>query len=242
MLHKSFDVCFSPALVDYYDIAQKNVVLIDILRATSTICTAFEWGAKEIIPVASEDEARTYKQNGYIVAGERDGKILDFADFGNSPFNFMNERIKGQSIAYCTTNGTKAIFSAARATNIVIGSYLNFSALTGFLIKDKRDILFLCSGWKNRFNIEDSLFAGAVCAKLLSDGSFAPASDAAIVAADLWNNVNGHLMDYIEKSDHYKRLKKLELDDVIEYCHTFDKTDKLPFFTGNSIIDTYEVL
>jgi len=239
---KNIEVCFSPALIDYYDIAAKNVVLIDILRATSTICTAFAYGVKEIIPVASEADAQEYKNKGFIVAGERDGQVLSFADFGNSPFNFMNGDIKGKSIAYCTTNGTKAIFSAKQALHLVIGSYLNFSAVIKFLEADDHDVLMLCSGWKNKFNIEDTLFAGAVCDRLITAGHFQAGGDAAIVSADLWNYAKNDLLAYIDKSDHRKRLKNLGLDDVIEYCHTFDKTDKLPILKGNSIIDSYEVL
>lgn len=233
---KNIEVCFSPALIDYYDISDKNVVLIDILRATSTICTAFEWGVKEIIPVASEAEAQTFKNKGFIVAGERDGKVLSFADFGNSPFNFMNDAIKDKSIVYCTTNGTKAIFAAKNAAHLVIGAYLNFSAVINFLEADDRDVLLLCSGWKNKFNIEDTLFAGAICDRLISKSNFLTGGDAAIVSTDLWNVAKNELLKYIDKSDHRKRLRNLNLDDVIDYCHTFDKTDKLPFLSGNIII------
>lgn len=239
---KNIEVCFSPALIDYYDVSGKNVVLIDILRATSTICTAFAWGVKEIIPVASEEEAMGYKHKGYIVAGERDGKVLSFADFGNSPFNFMNNSIKNKSIAYCTTNGTKAIFSAKNAVHLLIGSYLNFSAVIKFLEADDHDALFLCSGWKNKFNIEDSLFAGALCEKLTADRLFSTDCDSAKVSMDLWNIAKDNLMAYIQKSAHLKRLQNIGLDDVIEYCHNFDKTDKLPIFSGNSIIDSHEII
>lgn len=242
VMQKNIEVCFSPALIDYYDITGRNVVLIDILRATTTICTAFEWGVKEIIPVASEEEARLYKQRGFIVAGERDGKVLEFADFGNSPFNVMNEKIKDQTIAYCTTNGTKAVAAAKNATSLIIGAYINFSAVVSFLEKDKRDVLLLCSGWKNRFNIEDTLFAGALCDRLCADGNFIPGGDAAIVSADLWNLEKGDLPGYIDKCDHRKRLQKLGLDDVIAFCHTFDKTSKLPILKGNSIIEANEAL
>ena len=239
---RNIEVCFTPALIEYYDIADKNVVLIDILRATSTICTAFDRGVKEIIPVASEADAREFKNKGFIVAGERDGKVLSFADFGNSPFNFMNSDIKGKSIVYCTTNGTKAIFSAKHALHLVVGSYLNFSAVINFLEADDHDVLLLCSGWKNKFNIEDTLFAGAVCDKLCNNGNFIAGGDAAIISADLWNLAKNDLLAYIDKSDHRKRLKNLGLDDVIDYCHTFDKTDKLPVLKGNSIIDSHEVI
>jgi 2-phosphosulfolactate phosphatase len=233
---KTIEVCFTPALLDLYEIKNKNVVLVDILRATSAICTAFAWGVKEIIPVGTIDEARQCKEKGMIVAGEKDGIVLDFADFGNSPFNFMNEQIKNASIAYCTTNGTKAIQKAAKSHCLLIGSYLNFSALGTFLLNDPHDLLIFCSGWKNRFNLEDTLFAGALAEKLLLDGSFSTICDSAFASIDLWNIAQPDLMKYLEKAAHRQRLRNLGLDDVIEYCHSFDKTDKLPVLHENKII------
>ncbi len=233
---KTIEVCFTPALLDMFEIKDKNVVLVDILRATSAICTAFAWGVKEIIPVGTVDEARSCKEKGMIVAGEKDGIVLDFADFGNSPFNFMNEQIQNASIAYCTTNGTKAIKKAAKSHCLLIGSYLNFSTLETFLLNDPHDLLIFCSGWKNRFNLEDTLFAGVLTEKLLQQGSFSTICDSALASIDLWNIAQPDLMKYLEKAAHRQRLRKLGLDDVLEYCHTFDKTDKLPVLKGDNIV------
>jgi len=234
---RNIEVCFSPALTGHYGITEKNVVLIDILRATSTICTAFAWGVKEIIPVASEEEALAYKAKGFIVAGERDGKVLIFADFGNSPFDFMNDKIKDNSVVFCTTNGTKAINAAKNAEQLIIGSYLNFSSLANYLENDNHDVVLLCSGWKNKFSIEDTLFAGALCHRLITGEFFETDDDAAIVAVDLWNNTKYDLLSYVDKGDHSRRLKKLGYDGDIEFCHTFDKTDKLPVLSGETIIN-----
>jgi 2-phosphosulfolactate phosphatase len=233
---KAIEVCFTPALLDLYEIKDKNVVLVDILRATSAICTAFAWGVKEIIPVGTIEEARKCKENGMIVAGEKDGIVLDFADFGNSPFNFMNDQIKDATIAYCTTNGTKAISKASNAHCLIIGSYLNFTAIKSFLLNDPHDVLIFCSGWKNRFNLEDTLFAGALCEQLLATGIFSTICDSAYASADLWKIAKPDLMTYLQKCAHLHRLQKLGLDDVIEYCHTFDKTEILPVLSKNKII------
>ena len=242
MIHqKNIEVCLTPALLDLYDIKDKNVILVDILRATSAICTAFAWGVKEIIPVGSIEEARKCKDEGMIVAGEKDGVVLDFADFGNSPFNFMNDKIKDATIAYCTTNGTKAINKAKDAHCLLIGSYLNISAVKSFLADDPHDVLIFCSGWKNRFNLEDTLFAGALCEELLKEPDFITIDDAANASIDLWDTAKKDIMKYLEKCAHRHRLQKLALDDVIEYCHTFDKTDKLPVLSGDKIIELHEM-
>jgi 2-phosphosulfolactate phosphatase len=233
---KTIEVCFTPALLDLYEIENRNVVLVDILRATSAICTAFSWGVKEIIPVGNVEEARKCKEKGMIVAGEKDGIVLDFADFGNSPFNFMNDDIKNTSIAYCTTNGTKAIQKAAKAHRLLIGSYLNFSALKSFLLNDTHDVLIFCSGWKNKFNLEDTLFAGALTEQLLKEEPFSTVCDSAVASVDLWNLAQPDVMTYLEKAAHRHRLRNLGLDDVIEFCHTFDKTNIIPVLSGNKII------
>jgi 2-phosphosulfolactate phosphatase len=229
------ETCFSPALAPYYKTEGRIIVLVDILRATSSICAAFHYGVKEIIPVASVGEALEYKNKGFIVAGERDGKVLDFADFGNSPFNFMNADIKGKTIAYCTTNGTKAISWAKNSESLVIGAYLNFSVLSEWLEKQNKDVLILCSGWKNKFNIEDTLFAGALAEKLLAGGKFGTNCDSVTASVDLWKTAKTDLMRYIDKAAHRTRLKNLGLDDVIEYCHTFDAAPVLPLLKNNTI-------
>jgi len=104
------EVCFSPKLFPEILIKENFiVVLVDILRATTTICTAFENGVQAIIPVATIEEAKQLKEQGFLVASEQDGMKLDFADFGNSSFSFTRERVEGKTLVYCTTNGTQAL-------------------------------------------------------------------------------------------------------------------------------------
>lgn len=233
---KNIEVCFSPALVNLYNFTEKNVVLIDILRATTAICTAFSYGVKEIIPVGSVADAKKCKDQGMIVAGEKDGVKLDFADFGNSPFNFMNNQVKNATIAYCTTNGTKAIQLVMNSKNLLIGSYLNFSAITEFLACSNYSTLLFCSGWKNRFNLEDTLYAGAIAESLLEKYKFKTECDSTHAAVDLWKNAKTDLLAYSMKYAHRHRLKNLKLDDVVDYCHTFDETKIIPCLSGNKII------
>ena len=131
--------CFSPALYESSEYSNSIVVIIDVLRASSSICMAIANGASEIIPVAEVSEARAYKAKGYLVAAERDGYVLDFADFGNSPFNFTRERVKGKTIVYSTTNGTGIIKQASLAYKTVIGAFINIGALTDWLINEEKD-------------------------------------------------------------------------------------------------------
>lgn len=232
----TIEVCFTPKLFE--DITTKEnfvVVLVDILRATTSICAAFHNGVKEIIPVATLDDAREYKSNGYLVASEQDGRKLDFADFGNSAFNFTREAIGGKSLVYCTTNGTRALDIARSAEMIAMGSFVNLSALTHWLIRQNKNIVILCSGWKNKFCLEDTLFAGALCVKLLQDPAFGTCCDSAHASMDLWHTAGNDIFGYLEKAAHRHRLKKLGLDDVIPYSFTPDSSAVVPVFTGKVI-------
>ena len=157
------EVCFSPGLFqDILTTGDFIVVLVDILRATTTICTAVANGAEAIIPVASHEEAKRLKSEGFLVATERDGVQLDFADFGNSAFSFTTDAIGGKTLVYCTTNGTRALEMAKSASSIAIGAFVNISAVTEWLAGQQKNVVILCSGWKNKFCLEDTLFAGAL--------------------------------------------------------------------------------
>jgi 2-phosphosulfolactate phosphatase len=236
------EVCFSPALYSLYHTTESIVVVVDILRASSAICAAFMNGVKHIIPVGTIDEARQYKQQGFLVAAERDGLVLDFADFGNSPFNFTAEAVGNQVIVYSTTNGTNAIHLASSCHRVVVGSYLNLSALGQWLSSQKRDVVILCAGWKNRFSLEDSVFAGALAADLIERGTHSTICDSAHCALDLWMVAKNNLNQYILKAAQKARLAKHNLDDVIDYCHTADQTSIIPTLEGDFLIPLHEMI
>ena len=230
------EVCFSTELFKVYDPKGKIVVVVDVLRATSVICTMMHNGVKEIIPVKSIDEAKAYKDKGYMVVAERDGKKLDFADFGNSPYFFTKEIVDGKTIVYSTTNGTNAITVGKDADQVIIGAFLNISALTEYLIGQSKDVLILCSGWKGKFCIEDALLAGAISDKLISRGVFYTKCDSVNASMDMWSMAKVNLNVYLEKVAQKHRLKKLGLDNVIDYCFTLDLTSIVPIMLGTHIL------
>ena len=233
---RSVEVCFSPGLFeDVVTTGELIVVLVDILRATTTIVTAVANGVEAIIPVATHDEARRLKSEGFLVATEKDGVQLDFADFGNSAFSFTREAIGGKTLVYCTTNGTRALHIAKHACAIAIGAFVNISALTEWLAGQQKNVVILCSGWKNKFCLEDALFAGALTQRLLNTGLFHSDCDSANAAMDLWNLAEGDVLGYIEKAAQRHRLKKLGLDDVIPYSFACDQVKVVPVFDGKLI-------
>ncbi|MEN8229584.1 MAG: 2-phosphosulfolactate phosphatase [Bacteroidota bacterium] len=236
MKKQKIEVCYSPALFPYYENHDAIVVVIDILRASSAIVTAFMNGAEQIIPVGTLEEAKAYKEKGYMVAAERDGIVRDFADFGNSPYNFTPERVRGNQIVYSTTNGTNAIQLASSGSQVLIGAYLNITALAKHIIGEGRDLLLFCAGWKNKFNLEDTLFAGALAEMVLADDRFHTICDATLGAIDLYDAAKEDMLGYIEKVAQRHRLKKNGLDDVIGYCHEFDRTELIPVLKEKQLL------
>lgn len=236
------ETCFSPALYEADCHTDSIVVIIDVLRASSAICTAFANGAAAIIPVTGVDEARHYKSQGYLVAAERDGYVLDFADFGNSPFNFTKEKVESKTIVYSTTNGTTLINLTSSAFMTVIGSFLNISALSKWLTKQDKSVVLVCAGWKNRFNIEDSVCAGAIADFLLKSRSYSTICDSTHAAIDLWSLARPDLFGYIEKAAQRSRLRDKNLDDCIQFCLTSDFTDKIPVMKNGSLVSLNNVI
>jgi len=230
------EVCYSPALFDLYQDSDAYVVVVDVLRATSSICTAFSHGVSSIIPVKTRDEALAYKQKGFLVAAERNGMILDFADFGNSPYNFSKENVAGKDVVYSTTNGTKTIQTAAQSKGVVIGAFSNISALTNWIVKQNAPIIILCAGWKNKYNIEDSVFAGALTERLLQTNEFYTECDSANAALNLWQHNAHDLRALIDVCAQRERLRKNNLDDCIDFCLQQDTCNVVPIFNGTALI------
>ncbi|MFO8235248.1 MAG: 2-phosphosulfolactate phosphatase [Bacteroidales bacterium] len=236
MIKKSnIEVAFSPDLFDHYNNTGAITVVVDIFRATSAICAAFENGVDKIIPALDLQEARKLKQQGYIVAAERDGEVLDFADFGNSPFNFTPDKVKGKVVAYSTTNGTKAIYKARDSKMVIIASFINLSAISELLTSKTLDVIILCAGWKGNFCIEDAVFAGALTEKLMQTNKFSLSCDSATASLDLWKLAKDDILKYIDKTMQRQRLARLRLDDILDYCFTPDSSNVVPVIKEGTI-------
>ena len=223
---KTIDVCLSPDLMHLYNVRDKTVVVIDILRATSCMTTAFAHGINSITPFAKLEDCMAMKAKGYFTAGERDGKKVDGFDLGNSPFEYMDEKLKGQKIAFTTTNGTQAIAKAIEAREIVIGSFLNLSAITKYLLEGDNNVLLVCAGWKGKVNLEDTLFAGAVVDAL--EDHIEPDCDAPLAAQHLYSVAKNDMVGFLANASHVKRLAKLNVHEDIKFCMTPDQYTVVP--------------
>ncbi len=230
------ETCFSPAIYQKHADDENIVVVVDIFRATSAICTAFHNHVKKIIPVSTVDEAKQKKMEGYLVASERDGYVLDFADFGNSPFNFTDKMVRGKEIVYSTTNGTRCIHMASHSRAVVVGSFLNLTALSEWLSGQQSPVLIFCASWKDRFSLEDAVFAGALAQKLLSSGRFFSVCDAVTASVDLWQLAKNNLNEYMMKVAQKERLAAKGLDDCIDFCLTTDYTQVIPIWKNGELV------
>ncbi|HNV51195.1 MAG TPA: 2-phosphosulfolactate phosphatase [Bacteroidales bacterium] len=233
------EVCFSPALIGFLNIKTEAIVVVtDILRASTTMVSALADGATSIIPVALVEQAKFLKQQGFLVVAERGGAKLDFADFGNSAFEFRDGKSKGEKIVFTTTNGTAAINEAKERGTVAIGAFSNLSVLAEWLTNQNKQVIILCSGWENNFCLEDTVFAGALIEKLQSTGKFfINNNDSAHAALDLWNIAKKDILTYINKAQHRLRLQKLGADDVIEFSFTPDTAKVIPVLIENELID-----
>ena len=235
--NRKVEVVYSPALFPvYFDNNDCVVVVIDVFRATSAICAAFESGIDSLIPVATLEEAIEYKKKGFKVGAERNAEIVEGFDFGNSPLTFKDGKFKNESLVLTTTNGTKALEMAKPANKVVIGAFTNFSALCDYIEKEDKDVLLLCAGWKDRFNLEDTLFAGAVAQKVSQNLRFANLSDSSIAAINMYESAKDDLFEFLGESSHRKRLSRLNMEEDIIYCLTKDKTDIVPVLEGDMLV------
>lgn len=231
---KTIDVCLSPELIHLYDVSDKVVVVVDILRATSCMVTALAHGVESITPVEDAARCENMKLKGYIISGERNGQKIPGFDKGNSPFEYMEDDIKGLKIAFTTTNGTLAIEKSKAAKQIIIGSFLNLSAITRHLLMNDLNILVVCAGWKGKVNLEDSLFAGALVDKLRKH--IEPDCDAPIIAQQLYLIARNNMVEFLSTSSHVKRLNRLNIHKDIEFCLTLDQYPIVPTLKKDKLV------
>lgn len=214
----SIETCFSPALLHLYDLSGRVVVIIDVFRATSTMAAVLHLGAHQIIPVDQVDACIQLGNEipNSITAGERDGKVAPGLQHGNSPLEYSAEFIRNKTMVLTTTNGTRLLHQCLQADDIITGSFLNLGAVCDYLIQQKKPVLLACASWKDRYNLEDSLFAGAVFQQVKEH--FSMNCDSTRAAAHLYQKAQNDLYGFIQDSSHFLRLSAYGLQRDMEYC------------------------
>ncbi len=229
----NIDICLTPELIHQYELEGKIVVVVDILRATSCMVTGMANGVKEIMPVSTLEECKAMKSLGYFTAAERNGAKADGFDMGNSPFEYMDEQLKGEKVAVTTTNGTLAIHKSLMADEVLIGAFLNLQAVADYLLTKKQDVVIVCAGWQGKFNLEDTLFAGALASMLKE--AFEYHGDVPLAAEAMWSNMKNDLFVALKNSAHAKRLAKMEVTEDIKFCSQLNKYSVIPKLFGETL-------
>lgn len=228
----------SPRLLELYDVTDSIVVVIDVFRATSTIATALYNGAARVIPVASVEtciETGNATPNS-ITAGERDGKIIPGLQYGNSPAEYPRSFIEGKTLVLTTTNGTKLLHMALQkgASEIITGSFPNLGAVCDHLVQQKKNVILGCSAWKDRFNLEDTLFAGAVIHHIKDH--FTIHCDGSLMAEEMYCAHRHDMFSFIQKTTHWHRLASYGLEKDLQYCVTENAANVLPVYKDGDLL------
>jgi 2-phosphosulfolactate phosphatase len=228
----------SPKLLDIYDVENSIVVIIDVFRATSTIATAMYNGAEKIIPVDNVERCiEIGKQTpNSITAGERDGKVIEGLQHGNSPAEYPKSFIEGKTLVLTTTNGTKLLHMALQrgASSVITGSFPNLLAVCNYLVQQNKNVFLGCSAWKDRFNLEDTLFAGAVIEAVKNN--FTIHCDSSLMAEQMYSLHKNDMPEFIRQTTHWHRLAKFGLEKELEYCVTPNGANVLPIYKNGALI------
>jgi len=231
MEKRTLHTILSPRLLDLYDLTNAIVVIIDVFRATSTIATALNHGATAVYPVADVERCKQLgAELNAITAGERNGQVIEGLLHGNSPAEYPSTFIKGKQLVLTTTNGTKLLKMALDqgADKIITGSFVNLGSVCRFLENSEKNVVLACSGWKDRFNLEDTLFAGAVAEKI--SGQFDLNCDSTLMAKQMYRLHEKDMAVFIRNTSHWHRLKAFGLENDLEFCVTPGGAEVLPLY------------
>ncbi len=224
------DLCPCPVLYPYYQKEGDTVIVVDVFRASATMCAILLNGATAVIPVAGEEEAKQYKSEGFLVGAERNTRKCDFADFGNSPFDYIPERVSGKEVVFTTTNGTQAIQAAKGSSRLFVGTFSNIDAVLEASLRAAERVVILCAGWENRINVEDTLFGGAFAEKLSEKEELIIGSDSIRIALELWQQAKHNPLEYLKNSDHYARLIANGAVNDAPYCLQMNTVPVVPCY------------
>ena len=233
------NVLLSPNNVDELYFTGKTSVVIDVLRATSVIVQALNNGAKEVIPVGSIDFAMKISVNAHggqtLLCGERNTKIIDGFDLGNSPQDYTKGMVYGKSIILFTTNGSKAVVKAKYSDKLFITSFNNLSAIAEHLTALDQDVEIIAAGSHGMFCIEDTICAGALIQKMQSFKEDIKITDAAKASIVLNEQFGSNVLEMLRESEHGKLLIENGFEDDLKFCAELDNMPIIPFYKGGEI-------
>lgn len=227
------DVCFTPGDFNAAKYENYHAVVIDVLRATTSIATACANNCC-VIPVKTIEAAQSIKtQNPQVLlAGERGGLLIPGFDLGNSPYEYSQTQVAGKTIVMTTTNGTLALTKAATAPKVYIMSFVNISSILAALRQQQQNVVIICAGSEGNFSLEDTLCAGLAAERLHQTAEL---SDTAMACQAMYRDFAGDLVNRVSQSSHASYLCRIGFEKDIILCLQQDTLEITPVFAANRI-------
>lgn len=232
------DIIVSADEIKKEKIEGKTVVVIDVLRATSTIVTALYNGCKAVVPVLTVDEAKSIfnkNRENYILGGERNALKIEGFNCSNSPLEYKKEVVKDKELVITTTNGTKAIKGSIGAKNIIIGSMLNGPSVAKKIVDLDNDVVFVNAGTFGEFSLDDFVCSGYIIDCLKNNYNYEVEMTDIAATANYMYKSNEDLSTVLKMAKHYKRIIELGMKDDLEYCSKRDIIDIVPEYLEGKI-------
>lgn len=219
------------------DVRNRTVVVIDVLRACSTLVTALDNGARAVMPVSDMAEAGKIAGNldpdVYRLGGERDGEKIDGYHLGNSPLEYTQQAVEDRDVILNTTNGTQALNCATSAKHLVAGCFLNAQRVVDFVREVDDRVTIVCAGRQNRLALEDTLCAGLLLDRLWEHDEPDAVTDSAHTAFTLYETDRDTLTPALRRSNHAERLAEQGYAEDLNYCFRIDTHPLLPYYAEN---------
>jgi len=235
------DVYYTPLGLNAGDLTGRAVVVIDVLRATSTIVSALAAGAKAIVPAASSDEVvrltANLEKNGIVLAGERRLQKIEGFSLGNSPREMTPDQVSGKTVYLSTTNGTPALVAAQGADPVLVGAAVNFGAVgerAAALLRERGDLVIICAGREKQIALEDAYTAGRIVRTARKGLRKVVLNDSADVALGLAQRYSSWV-DAFTASDAGRALQALGMEQDVQFCAGVDKYDLVPTYSDRLI-------
>ncbi len=232
------DLCFTPNQADELTLRDKTVVVIDVLRASTSIVIALRNGAREIIPATTVESAMKISGNlagnMILLGGERNGKRIEGFTLGNSPLEYTEERVRGKAIIFTSTNGSQAIVRARYAQELVVCGFINISAVADFLRERPRDVVIVCAGRNGMFSMEDTVCGGMLLSRIVDETAAETSlSDGAMAAMVLSRNFGKGLLKMMKSTEHGRYLEGIGFGEDLKVSAAVDSVPVLPMLEGN---------
>ena len=229
------DVVLTPLALSDDALKGRRVVMVDVLRASTTIATALANGARAIIPATDTGEAgrlaATLDPDWSLLGGERDGKPVAGFGAGNSPAEYGRDAVESKTVVLTTTNGTRALAKAKSSAAVAVGGFVNAASAVRFLadgLESEQPGTVLCAGWRGRVSLEDTLCAGMLVSRLVSATQAAALPDSAKMAYALYQGSRDDIGRAVRGTEHARRLVELGFEGDLARCSAVDTLAVLP--------------